>query len=64
MRVAVFEQIEAQDFIPSVALEVGNMYDMRKPLCLLKDLALRYAPVNGSSSAAQKGATCCPKMWP
>jgi len=64
MGVAGFEQIEAQDFNPNVALEVGNMYAMRKPLCLLKDLTLRYAAANRSSSTAQKGATCCPKTWP
>jgi hypothetical protein len=37
MGVAVFEQIEAQSFNPNVALELGYMYAMRKPLCLLKD---------------------------
>lgn len=37
MGIVVFEQIEAQSFNPNVALELGYMYAMRKPLCLLKD---------------------------
>jgi len=37
MGVAVFEQIEAQSFNPNVALELGYMYAMGKPVCLLKD---------------------------
>jgi nucleoside 2-deoxyribosyltransferase len=37
MGVAVFEHIEAKSFNPNVALELGYMYAMRKPLCLLKD---------------------------
>ena len=37
MGVAVFEQIEARSFNPNVALELGYMYAMGKPLCLLKD---------------------------
>lgn len=37
MGVAVFEQIEAHSFNPNVALELGYMYAMRRPLCLLKD---------------------------
>jgi hypothetical protein len=37
---AVFERIEAERFNPNVALEVGYMYAMRKPVCLLKDQTL------------------------
>jgi hypothetical protein len=37
MGVAVFERIEAENFNPNVSLEVGYMYAMGKPLCLLKD---------------------------
>lgn len=38
--VAVFERIEAERFNPNVALEVGYMFAMRKPVCLLKDQTL------------------------
>jgi hypothetical protein len=38
--VAVFERIEAERFNPNVALEVGYMYAMGKPVCLLKDYSL------------------------
>jgi nucleoside 2-deoxyribosyltransferase len=40
MGVAVFERIEKENFNPNVSLEVGYMYAMRKPLCLLKDQRL------------------------
>jgi hypothetical protein len=38
--IAVFERIEAERFNPNVALEVGYMFAMRKPVCLLKDRTL------------------------
>jgi len=38
---AVFERIEADDFNPNVSLEVGYMFALRKPVCLLKDQTLR-----------------------
>jgi hypothetical protein len=38
--IAVFERIETEEFNPNVALEVGYMYALRKPLCLLKDKTL------------------------
>lgn len=38
--IAVFERIEASRFNPNVALEVGYMFAMRKPVCLLKDTTL------------------------
>lgn len=34
---AVFERLEVQDFNPNVALQVGFMLALRKPLLLLKD---------------------------
>lgn len=40
MGVAVFERIEAENFNPNVSLEMGYMYAMGKPLCLLKDRTL------------------------
>ncbi len=40
MGVAVFERIEEENFNPNVSLELGYMYAMRKPLCLLKDRTL------------------------
>ena len=35
--VAIFERIEEDAFNPNVALEVGYMMAMDKPVCLLKD---------------------------
>jgi nucleoside 2-deoxyribosyltransferase len=39
--VAIFERIETEDFNPNVALEVGYMFALRKPVCLLKDRTLK-----------------------
>lgn len=39
--IAVFERIEAEDFNPNVSLEVGYMFALRKPVCLLKDKTLK-----------------------
>ena len=39
--IAVFERIEAEDFNPNVSLEVGYMFALRKPVCLLKDRTLK-----------------------
>ncbi len=38
--VAIFERIEAEKFNPNVSLEVGYMFAMEKPVCLLKDETL------------------------
>jgi hypothetical protein len=38
--IAVFERIEAEKFNPNVALEVGYMMALGKPVCLLKDKTL------------------------
>ncbi len=38
--VAIFERIEAEIFNPNVSLEVGYMFAMGKPVCLLKDRTL------------------------
>lgn len=38
--IAVFDRIEAEQFNPNVALEVGYMMALRKPVCLLKDKTL------------------------
>jgi hypothetical protein len=38
--IAVFERIEQDEFNPNVALEVGYMMALRKPLLLLKDRTL------------------------
>lgn len=38
--IAVFERLEREEFNPNVALEVGYMRALRKPLCLLKDQTL------------------------
>lgn len=39
--IAVFERIEKEEFNPNVALEVGYVSALRKPLCLLKDKTLK-----------------------
>jgi hypothetical protein len=39
--VAVFERIETEEFNPNIALEVGYMFALRKPVCLLKDRTLK-----------------------
>lgn len=39
--IAVYERLESDDFNPNVALEVGGMLVMGKPVCLLKDKTLR-----------------------
>jgi len=39
--VAVFERLETDDFNPNVALEVGYMFALGKPVCLLKDRTLK-----------------------
>ncbi len=38
--IAVFERIEDEEFNPNVSLEVGYMFALRKPICLLKDETL------------------------
>lgn len=35
------ERIEADDFNPNVSLEVGYMFALKKPVCLLKDKTLK-----------------------
>lgn len=39
--IAVFERLEGDEFNPNVALEVGYMRALRKPLCLVKDSTLK-----------------------
>lgn len=39
--IAIFERLEADASNPNVALEVGYMFAMRKPVCLLKDKTLK-----------------------
>jgi nucleoside 2-deoxyribosyltransferase len=39
--IAVFERIEAEEFNPNVSLEVGYMFALNKPVCLLKDRTLK-----------------------
>lgn len=39
--IAVFERLEADETNPNVALEVGYLFAMQKPVCLLKDRTLR-----------------------
>lgn len=39
--IAVFERVEAESFNPNVALEVGYMLALGKPVCLLKERTLK-----------------------
>jgi hypothetical protein len=39
--IAVFERLEDDDFNPNVALEVGYLLALRKPVCLLKEKTLK-----------------------
>jgi hypothetical protein len=41
---AIYERIETQTYNPNVALEVGYLFAMRKPVCLLKDRTLDTLP--------------------
>ena len=43
---AIYERIEAETHNPNVALEVGYMFAMRKPVCLLKDQTLATLPAD------------------
>ncbi len=42
--IAVFDQINARDFNPNVALEAGFFYARCKPVLLLKDIAIPAMP--------------------
>lgn len=44
--IAVFERIEMEQFNPNVALEVGYMLALTKPVCLLKDRTLTTLQVD------------------
>ena len=39
--IAVFERLEQDEFNPNASLEVGCMYGLNKPVCLLKDKTLK-----------------------
>jgi hypothetical protein len=39
--IAVFERIDRAEFNPNVSLEVGYMFALKKPVCLLRDKTLR-----------------------
>jgi hypothetical protein len=39
--IALFERINADEFNPNVSLEVGYMFALHKPVCLLKDQTLK-----------------------
>jgi len=39
--IAVFERLDADEFNPNVSLEVGHLYGLGKPVCLLKDKTLK-----------------------
>jgi hypothetical protein len=39
--IAVFERLVEDEFNPNVSLEVGYLYGLKKPVCLLKDKTLK-----------------------
>jgi hypothetical protein len=43
---AIYERIEAETYNPNVALEVGYLFALRKPVCLLKDRTLTTLPAD------------------
>jgi nucleoside 2-deoxyribosyltransferase len=46
MGVAVHDRIKAEAQNPNVALEVGYLFALRKPVCLLKDKTLAALPAD------------------
>ena len=43
---AIYDRIDAETYNPNVALEVGYMFALRKPVCLLKDQTLATLPAD------------------
>lgn len=46
MGMAVHDRIKADSHNPNVALEVGYMFALRKPVCLLKETTLTTLPTD------------------
>lgn len=46
MGMAIYERIETETYNPNVALEIGYLFAMRKPVCLLKDQTLATLPAD------------------
>src|SRR5262249_13247858 len=44
--VAVFEQSDTRDYNPNVALEVGHMIALEKPVCILKERSVPSVPTD------------------
>lgn len=44
--IAIYDRIETDTYNPNVALEVGYLFAMRKPVCLLKDQSLATLPTD------------------
>lgn len=44
--IAIYDRIETDTYNPNVALEVGYLFAMRKPVCLLKDQTLATLPTD------------------
>lgn len=65
--VAVFERLQGDEFNPNVALEVGYMRALRKPLCLLRDSTVKTLPTDlvgklYKSFDTQNAATSIPQV--
>ena len=50
---AIYDRIDAETYNPNVALEVGYMFALRKPVCLLKDQTLWCEPIFPDSAHSQ-----------
>ncbi|HEX9973116.1 MAG TPA: hypothetical protein VGD14_13680 [bacterium] len=44
--ICIFDRIESDQFNPNVALEVGYLLSLGKPICLLKDKTLKALPTD------------------
>jgi hypothetical protein len=44
--IAIYERVETQTYNPNVPLEVGYLFAMRKPVCLLRDQTLETLPAD------------------
>ncbi|MCD6392135.1 MAG: hypothetical protein J7M40_01370 [Planctomycetes bacterium] len=63
--IAVFERIETEEFNPNVALEVGYMLGLEKPVCYLKDRTLKTLHTDLAGKMYRKfDPQCCDDTIP
>jgi len=44
--IAIYDRIDSENFNPNVSLEVGYLFAMNKPVCLLKEKSLKTLPTD------------------